>query len=399
MRVLVLRTFAAATLVIATSLPAAAQMPDPRQMSGLPLPVAELPTGTVTIRVVRATLTNLVPNHPVDLVGGPAPVTARTNDAGRAEFSGLVPGTRLRASTTVDGERLESQEFEIPRAGGIRMLLVATDPGMAQAAPGDQTPSQAPAKPGSVFLGDESRFVFEIGDDGLNVFNILQIVNSEGTPVQTAPLVFDLPEAAERAAVLQGSSPQAVAAGKRVTVTGPFAPGPTLVQFAYTIRFRRSDMAFEQKLPAPMRQVQVLIQKIGDMHVTSEHFAEHREMSAEGQTYLMARGPALKAGDALTIAFTGLPAPAAWPRNVALTLASLILIGGAWLAARPRPVPDAAARLKQLQAQRDRLFAQLTDLERQHQKGTIDPDRYTQRRRELVSALESVYAQLDQQAA
>jgi hypothetical protein len=179
----------------------------------------------------------------------------------------------VRAVTTVDGERLESQEFEVPRAGGIRMLLVATDPEMAKKALEDQKLAQAAAQPGTVVLGEESRFVFEIGEDGLNVFNIMQILNTERTPVQTAPLVFDLPDAAENAAVLQGSSPQAVVVGKRVTVTGPFAPGPTLVQFAYTLRLRRSEMTFEQKLPAALRQVQVLIQKIGEMHVTSDQFA------------------------------------------------------------------------------------------------------------------------------
>jgi hypothetical protein len=393
---LVLRVAMAFAVVTAASLHASAQMPDPKQMSGIPLPVAELPTGSVTIRVVRGVLTNIIPNHPVELIGGAAPVAAKTNDVGRAEFTALVPGARLRAVTTVDGERLESQEFEVPRSGGIRMLLVATDPaGAVRERPMPQTT----AKPGAVVIGDQSRFVFEIGDDGLNVFNILQIVNSESTPVQTPPLVFDLPDGAGQAAVLQGSSPQAVVTGKRVTVTGPFAPGPTLVQFAYSFKFRRSAMTFEQKLPVAMTQLQVLIQKMGEMRVTSDQFAQHRDVSAGGQTYFMAQGPALKAGDTMTLSFTGLPAPATWPRNVALALAALILAGGAWLAARQRPDTDGAARASQLQARRDHLFRQLTDLEQQHQKGAVDPDRYAALRRELIDDLQGIYAELDQHAA
>jgi hypothetical protein len=393
------RVLAAFAVVMAASLHASAQMPDPKQMSGVPLPVADLPVGTVTIRVVRGALTNVIPNHPVDLIAGAAPVTAKTNDAGRAEFTALVPGTRVRAMTTVDGERVVSQEFEVPRAGGVRMLLVATDPGMAKNAAEDQKRDQAAAHPGSVVLGEESRFVFEIGDDGLNVFSILQILNSGRTPVQTPPIVFDLPDGAEHAAVLQGSSPQAVAAGKRVTVTGPFAPGPTLVQFAYSFKFRRSEMTFEQKLPVPMRQLQVLIQKIGEMHVASEQFAQHRDLSHDGKTYIMAQGPALKTGDTITLAFTGLPAPAVWPRNLALALASSILAGGAWLAARPRRDSDGQKAAAELQARRDRLFHQLTDLEQQHQIGAVDPDRYAERRRELIGDLERVYAELDTEAA
>src|SRR4051794_29983455 len=98
----------------------AAQMPDARQMSGVPLPVSDLPVGTVTVRVVRGTITNVIPGQPVDLTGGPSLLSSKTDAAGRAEFSGLVPGTRVKASATVDGVRLESQEFSIPQAGGVR---------------------------------------------------------------------------------------------------------------------------------------------------------------------------------------------------------------------------------------------------------------------------------------
>src|SRR3954470_13302911 len=111
-----------------------AQMPDPRQMSGIPLPVADLPSGTVTVRVVRGVMTNVIAGQVVELTGGASPLSAKTNDAGRAEFSGLQPGARLKAATTVNGERIESQEFAVPPAGGIRLALIATDPQIQQQA-------------------------------------------------------------------------------------------------------------------------------------------------------------------------------------------------------------------------------------------------------------------------
>ena len=68
---------------------------------------------------------------------------------------------------------------------------------------------------GVVVLGDQSRFVLEIGDDALNVFNILQIVNTAKRPVKTTgPLVFDLPKDAVGAGLLEGSAPNAIAAGR-----------------------------------------------------------------------------------------------------------------------------------------------------------------------------------------
>ncbi len=120
------RVLVALVLVALVAPGASAQMPDPRQMSGVPLPTGEIPAGTVTVRVVRGTLTNLVTSHPVELVGQ-VQATGKTNEQGRAEFSGLTIGATVRAVTTVDGQRLESQEFSVaaerrrPRhAGGHR---------------------------------------------------------------------------------------------------------------------------------------------------------------------------------------------------------------------------------------------------------------------------------------
>jgi hypothetical protein len=162
--------------------PVDAQMPDPKQMSGVPLPVTDLQPGTVMVRVIRGALSNIVTGHPVELIVGERQLTAKTNDAGRAEFTGLKPGTRVKAVTTVDGERIESHEFEVPSTGGIRLMLVASDPNPAKS-PGTSTES-VPVQPGLVVLGDQSRFVFEIGDEGLTVFAILQILNNGQAPVQ-----------------------------------------------------------------------------------------------------------------------------------------------------------------------------------------------------------------------
>src|SRR5687768_7279738 len=65
--------------------PPGAQMPDPKQMSGVPLPTTDLPAGTVTVRVVRGALSNLVTGQAVELVGD-ASAKGTTDGAGRAEF-------------------------------------------------------------------------------------------------------------------------------------------------------------------------------------------------------------------------------------------------------------------------------------------------------------------------
>ena len=391
--------------VLLGAVPAAAQnppagMPDPRQMSGIPLPSADVAAGTITVRVIKGSLANVIANQPVELQVGTTTRKAATDAAGRASFEGVPPGTRVKASTDVAGERLESQEFQVPATGGIRVMLVAVDPEAATRAAEDRALAQAPAQPGMVVLGDQSRFVIELSDDALSVFNILQILNTARTPVQTQPLVFELPPDAEGASVLEGSSSQATAAGRRVTVVGPFAPGTTLVQFAYSVPYSGDKVTIEQRLPAPLTRLTVLAQKVGETHLTSPQFANHREMTAEGQIYIAAQGPAIKAGDALSLAFTGLPHAPTWPRNVALALAVLILGAGAWLAvAGVRGHAAADARRRKLESRRDRLFAELTSLEEQHRNRAIPGERYAARRRDLLTALERIYAEIDEDAA
>ena len=45
-------------------------------------------------------------------------------------------------------------------------------------------PIPGPVQPGDVVLGEDSRFIFEMGEDGLSVFYVLQISNASSTPVQ-----------------------------------------------------------------------------------------------------------------------------------------------------------------------------------------------------------------------
>ena len=67
--VLVLVLVPCLVLVLGALFPARAQvgMPDPSQMSGVPLPSPELSTGTMTVRVVRGSLSNNLPGQRVEL--------------------------------------------------------------------------------------------------------------------------------------------------------------------------------------------------------------------------------------------------------------------------------------------------------------------------------------------
>lgn len=100
---------------------------EPSQMSGMPLQVGDLPPGTVAVRVIRKTFEQDVVNVPVELRVGTASaaLSAVTDPEGRAIFPGLRVGDVVRTKAVVDGETLESQSFQLPAQGGVRLVLVA----------------------------------------------------------------------------------------------------------------------------------------------------------------------------------------------------------------------------------------------------------------------------------
>jgi hypothetical protein len=212
-------------------------------------------------------------------------------------------------------------------------------------------------------------------------------------------VVFELPADAKGAGLLNGSSPQATIAGRTVQIAGPFRPGDTLVQVGYTVPFGDPTMTIEQPLPVTLTHVAVVAEKTGEMQLSSPQVREQQTMPANGKMYIAGRGGAVQANQVLTFSLTGLPHHSTWPRDIALACAFLILVGGAWSTYRGGNRAGEDNRRRDLEATRDRLFDELTALESEQRQGAIDPDRFAQRRRELVTALEQVYAALDDEVA
>jgi hypothetical protein len=365
------------------------QMPDPKQMSGIPRPVTDLPAGHVSVRLIRGQLSNNIQGHPVEIVGGTKPTVVNTDENGRAEFSGIAPGTTVKAVANVDGERLESQEFPWPANDGIRLMLVATPKG------GDVPPPVFQPQPGNVVFGDQTRVIIEHADAVLQVYYILDIRNSARAPVNPpSAVVVNMPSGAASATVLSGA-PQAVALGDHVSITGPFASGQTEVQIAFQMPVSSADVTFEQAFPLAVPALAVLMKKTGDISMSSPQLPNIQERVFERERYILAQGPTLPAGAALAVTVSGLPHHSAWPRRIALTLAILMLGAGFWTAGR-RAAPAAnAARVKQLSGKREKIYAELVRLEQQRRTGGIDPAKYAERRPALMAQLERVYRDLD----
>ncbi len=365
-------------------------MPDPKQMAGIPRPVDDLPNGTVSVRLIRGQLSNNISGHPVELHDGSKVTTVNTDENGRAEFKGLAPGTAVKFSADVDGEHLESKEFPAPGRGGIRLMLVATDPN-AKAVPAP------PAQTGPVAIGDQTRFVVQPREESAEAFYLLDIANNQSVPVNPpSPFVFDMPDGASGTAIMDGSSPQASVKGLRVTVLGPFAPGHTFVQVATSLPAPDGSIDIVQKLPANLDRLAVIVKKVGDVTLKSPQLNEQREMPADGEMFIAATGGPVTAGLPIQLTVDGIPHHSQAPRRVALTLSALVVAVGAWFSTRSTGDSTAAAtERKRLIARREKLFNDLARLELDHRGGRVDDRRYAPRREELVTSLEAIYNALE----
>lgn len=359
-------------------------MPAADQMSGVPLPSPELPTGTVTVRVARGTLADAIEDHPVSLTVAGETLEALTDAAGRAAFSGLPPGTRAEASTVLDGRTVASETFTIPSSGGVRLVLAIAADGED-----DALPAAGPPVAGDVAFSPASRFVVEIADGSLEVFGLIGILNPGSAPVQPAEhLEFIGPAGAVALTVLEGTTGDAEVRGDRVVLRGPFAPGETVLQFAYRLPYDSGSVEFEQALPAALEQTSILVHRLAGVSFDSDHATAYREMAIEGRDYIVANGGALPAGEPLTFRLTGLPHHPRWPRTVALGVASLLVVGFLWFG-RTAAGGDQTMRREALVDRRERLFSELVALGAAG--GSADPSREA----ELLAELEEVCLSID----
>jgi hypothetical protein len=375
----------------------AQDMPDPSLIHGRAIPASELGDGVVTVRVVREAIGNNVPGQQVQVIIGGTKRTATTDEQGRAEFTNLPRGDDARAEVTVDGELLVSQPFKVPASGGLRVILVG---GIAKAAERKKQEEAAaaagPAVKGVVVFGGNTRVLMQFRDDGLEVYYVLEILNTARARVDIGgPLTLDFPEGALGATALEGSSPSATVSTRRVIVTGPFASGSTLVQVAFRMPYDSSELTLEQTWPAALQQVTVGVEKVNNLSIASPQFASATDVTADGgDVFVLGRGPALPAGGTTKVTLSNLPIHSKTPRYVALGLAGLLAGFGVWLAVTKR-AGHGDARLA-LTKRRDTLLSQLEQLEVKRRAGSIDPNGYATRRQRIYTELERIYGELDE---
>ncbi len=151
---------------------------DPRQMSGIPRPDGTLPSGAITVRVLKGGFDSPAVDTEVtlEIVGADGKTTEQksmTNGEGRAGFSGLAVGSRATAKVELDGESLASQPIEVLADTGTRVMLVAgasASAGTPKAPAHGQATGPAVPVPGTAFplegtpKGDLVVGTFDLGE-------------------------------------------------------------------------------------------------------------------------------------------------------------------------------------------------------------------------------------------
>lgn len=383
------------TLLVCLAAVWMAAQPDPRQMSGIPRPDPSLPDGAITVRVIRGSFANNVVGHPVELRAGDRVSTVDTDAEGRATFSSLSPGEQVTVATTLDGSALESQPFATPGRGGVAVMLVG-----ALVGGNDDTGSAAapPAGPGRVTFGQDSRILIELGEENIEVYYLLDVLNVAAGPVEPQPTFeFSLPPGAQSGTVLEGSTPGTIVDGPRVGVSGGFGPGLTPVRIAYILPYSSGRLAIDQTFPADFDQLLVFVEKWGAVDVASVLIDRRGEMPADatgGSPLIWGAGRRLPAGEPMVLELSGLPHHSGWPRIVALALSGLIVAVSVWASmGAPDGDPDSWERAA-LQDRREKLFTELVKVERQHRQGKMGPTRYGTRRAEVTDQLQRVLRDL-----
>jgi hypothetical protein len=192
---------------------------------------------------------------------------------------------------------------------------------------------------------------------------------------------------------MEGSSPLASVSGRRVTINGPFPPGTTAVQIAYTLQYDSDTVTIEQPWPASVEEMFVAVEQVGSLKLSSPQLPDQQEADASGTKFLMGRGPRLNANQPFSLTLSGLPYHDPTLQNGGVALALLVLGVGFWAA-----FPGAPARkteVAKLEARREKLFAELVELEQQRRSGRVDDKRYAARRQNLSTQLERVLGELD----
>jgi hypothetical protein len=364
----------------------------------------KLPPGTVEIRIVDAN-EQFIPNAEISLTVLENSVTKgestevlehKTDGEGFRRFTDLRFGTGV--SYTVKTKRgpatFISSPFGLKDIAGVRVLLHAYEPVTELAT--------------AAFV-IEAVMMLEIKEDSFSVSHRLRTLNVGRKAFVASGVSIPLPEGykAFNNEDATGDAKMIERDGMAV-LQGTFPPGQNEVFYRYQVPLSGSSEQ-QLRLPLPPRVVHttVLIGAAKGMGLKVAGFPEAQPTRWQnGQRVLRtAKEPDMRGGmqgllansapGSLDVTVSGIPTPGPY-RWLALVLAGLAMVGGAFQRFQKRTTAVRDERREDLLDARATLLEELATLERARREGEVGPKSYARLRAALLDAFARIMLQLDQ---
>lgn len=300
-------------------------------------------------------------------------VTSMTDEQGRARFDKLDTGTGVayRAMVLRDGATFSVPPFQLGAKTGTRAVLhvypVESDI--------DKT-----------LVVAQAITYAEVKDDRVQIQQAYKVYNFGKNAWVPADVVIPLPPRFTAFNAQQGMTDVGVDAipGKGVKLRGTFPPGQHVIEFRWQLPYNgESEVRFDVGMPPHMAAARVMAPASRDMMLEVPGFpAPQPTNDGMGQRVLITELQLKREDKALktvTVGVRGLPTSGPG-KIIATLLAAGGLAYGVVLGAKKPAQRDR-------KNERERLLAELEELERAHAAGDVGPKTYERARRELVDEI------------
>ena len=255
-------------------------MPNPKQMSGVPLPADDLPAGTMSVRVDSRQLRQEPrrTRRSSSLVDGKTAHGADGRGRPRRRSRACARGAQVRAVAVVDGERLESQEVVDRATRAFAFVLVADrSASVERARRGRRALAAAPAVKGTVVFGPESRVIARVVErPAEHLLRARDPQHRADAGRHRRPADRSTCRASARGATLlrgvvaAGDGERAARHRHRAVRAGHDDGARRRIELPYSGHGAR----LEQTWPAPLQQLTMLVLQIGGLDIASPQIAD-----------------------------------------------------------------------------------------------------------------------------
>lgn len=377
---------------------------NPAQMSGIPRPDPEVPSQTITVRLIQGDFQNKLVGVSVELhslENRNLSQTGITDETGRTTFSKLSPGA-YQAEARFAKEHLVSQPIEVnpAPASGIRVMLVFSK--------ASALPSPFVRNIEHLYIGGDSNLRIEFQTDNIiQIDEQLFLENPLSSSIDPGPNGLEIPLA-------QGAElPQAFVADPNIVLSleqktqdrppaifwkGPISPGRHLIEVAFLLQATAHTFHFHQVLPIAWQAPILVMEQNSHLTFVGETFQNPRTIiTPEGHSVL---GTIAKADipPSTPVRFELTLVSSQWVPIIASLAAGFVMLIFVFISLFKKSSPvSTLINTKQLLLKREELFHQLLMLEKgDGQIGTCSEEIEVERKR-IFDELAALYQQLEQE--